>query len=122
REGGLWPTASSGVSPVCSSKPDAGRARFTLSKRTRRVYSFFPDGAERQENKGKLTGAPSRARSLDLVARPPCAENPPGLPPAAATRWQGMRIGTGFFAMARPTSNRGSSPWKVHPSNCPYFL
>src|SRR5260370_41708158 len=31
-------------------------------------------------------GAPSMAWSLDFVARPPCAENPPGLPPAATTR------------------------------------
>jgi len=47
-----------------------------------------------------LTWAPSRARSLALVARPPGAEKPPSLPFAPETRWQGTMIGTGFFAMA----------------------
>jgi hypothetical protein len=43
-----------------------------------------------------------------LAADPPGAEKPPILPPAAKTRWQGMISGTGFLAMAWPTSRAAS--------------
>ena len=48
------------------------------------------------------------ARSMRaLVSAPPGAEKPPSLPPAASTRWQGMRSGIGFFAMADADVARG---------------
>ena len=43
-----------------------------------------------------------------FVAAPPGAEKPPSLPPAASTRWQGIKSGMGFFAMAWPTSRAAS--------------
>ena len=46
----------------------------------------------------------------------PGAENPPILPPAASTRWHGMISGTGFCAIACPTS-RAASPRRRH--RCP---
>jgi hypothetical protein len=39
--------------------------------------------------------------SRSLVVTPPAAENPPGLPPAASTRWHGTMIGNGFIRGVR---------------------
>src|SRR5580692_4725151 len=57
-----------------------------------------------------LTTAPSIASILSLVVTPPLAENPPGLPPAASTRWQGTTIGQGLRPSAWPTSRDSSTP------------
>ena len=54
------------------------------------------------------TPSSSSIRALDTD--PPGAEKPPILPPAAVTRWQGMISGTGFAAMACPTSRAYSGP------------
>ena len=45
-----------------------------------------------------------------LVSAPPGAENPPIFPPAASTRWHGTINGTGFAAIAFPTSRAASGP------------
>src|SRR5258707_3429595 len=45
-----------------------------------------------------------------LVTTPPLAENPPGLPSAASTRWQGTTIGQGLRPSAWPTSRDSSTP------------
>jgi hypothetical protein len=42
--------------------------------------------------------------SRSFVMTPPAAEKPPGLPPAASTRWHGTMIGNGLLPMACPTS------------------
>ena len=39
--------------------------------------------------------------SRSLVVTPPAAENLPGLPPAASTRWHGTMIGNGFIRGVR---------------------
>jgi glyoxylase-like metal-dependent hydrolase (beta-lactamase superfamily II) len=57
-----------------------------------------------------FTTAPSIASILSLVVTPPLAENPPGLPPAASTRWQGTTIGQGLRPSAWPTSRDNSTP------------
>jgi hypothetical protein len=49
-----------------------------------------------------------------FAADPPGAENPPTLPPAANTRWHGMINGTGFLAMAWPTSRAASGPAPIY--------
>src|SRR5262249_26776672 len=46
----------------------------------------------------------SIANRRSFVATPPFAEKPPGLPPAASTRWHGTRIGSGFLPSAWPTA------------------
>src|SRR5882672_12171996 len=65
-----------------------------------------------QSNKFSVwfTTAPSIASILSLVATPPLAENPPGLPPAASTRWHGTTIGQGLRPSAWPTSRDSSTP------------
>src|ERR1700681_494469 len=57
-----------------------------------------------------LTAAPSIASIFSLVTTPPLAENPPGLPPAASTRWQGTTIGQGLRPRAWATSRDSSTP------------
>src|SRR5271166_4875296 len=57
-----------------------------------------------------LTIAPSMASIFSLVETPPLAEKPPGLLPAASTRWQGTTIGHGLRPSAWPTSRDSSTP------------
>src|SRR5216683_7380034 len=57
-----------------------------------------------------FTTAPSIASIFSLVTTPPLAEKPPGLPPAASTRWQGTTIGQGLRPSAWPTSRDSSTP------------
>src|SRR5882757_8665306 len=57
-----------------------------------------------------FTTAPSIASIFSFVTTPPLAEKPPGLPPAASTRWQGTTIGHGLRPSAWPTSRDSSTP------------
>src|SRR4051812_44618411 len=57
-----------------------------------------------------FTAAPSIASIFSFVTTPPLAEKPPGLPPAASTRWHGTTIGQGLRPSAWPTSRDSSTP------------
>src|SRR5262249_51510569 len=57
-----------------------------------------------------LTTAPSISSIFSFVTTPPLAEKPPGLLPAASTRWQGTTIGHGLRPSAWPTSRDNSTP------------
>src|SRR3954470_11886364 len=57
-----------------------------------------------------FTGAPSIASIFSFVTTPPLAEKPPGLLPAAKTRWHGTTIGQGLRPSAWPTSRDSSTP------------
>src|SRR5438552_1517297 len=57
-----------------------------------------------------FTAAPSIASIFSLVTTPPFAEKPPGLLPAASTRWHGTTIGQGLRPSAWPTSRDSSTP------------
>src|SRR5689334_12918654 len=71
-------------------------------------------GRVRQPQSNKLgvwlTTAPSIASIFNFVSTPPRAEKPPGLLPAASTRWQGTTIGHGLRPSAWPTSRDSSTP------------
>src|ERR671934_2402974 len=71
-----------------------------------------PGEAVAQSNKFGVwfTAAPSIASILSFVTTPPLAEKPPGLSPAASTRWQGTTIGHGLCPSAWPTSRDNSTP------------
>src|SRR3954468_18197097 len=57
-----------------------------------------------------FTAAPSIASIFNFVTTPPLAEKPPGLLPAASTRWHGTTIGQGLRPSAWPTSRDSSTP------------
>src|SRR5207302_5323002 len=57
-----------------------------------------------------FTSAPSISSIFNFVTTPPFAEKPPGLLPAASTRWQGTTIGHGLCPSAWPTSRDSWTP------------
>jgi hypothetical protein len=72
--------------------------------------------------------APSMASMRSFVATPPLAEKPPGVPPAASTRWHGTTTAKGFRPRACPTARArllsprraATSPYdKVAPAGMP---
>ena len=104
---------------------DAGVTRVQLPEstpqRTRDRLRSHGGGAE------ELPPPPAIARAIDKVAAllagaqtdlsdialdvdgvPPFAENPPGLPAAAITRWHGTMSGKGLRPSARPTARAAS--------------
>ena len=82
-------------------QPDGARPR-TAAKAcwpsTRSGRPTSGDGEPVQSNRLGVwfTTAPSIASIFSFVTTPPLAEKPPGLPPAASTRWQGTTIGHGL--------------------------
>ncbi len=103
---GVWGTAAS---LPARTERRAARA-ITASALRSRGSSASPPARARS--------TPSRASSLSFWPAPPGAENPPGLPLAPSTRWQGTASRSGFFASAWPTARaafgapntRASSP------------
>ena len=103
----LW--GRPGVSPLaCCLRSRALRCRpsSSLLRASRRCTACrFPRPDRIQNSEAIPFGrAPSMPSMRSLVSAPPPAEKPPGLLPAASTRWHGTTGAKGLWPMACPTA------------------
>ena len=89
---------------------EAASARQDIGRRRRRRFTSARAAPQSNKLGVWFTSAPSISSIFSFVTTPPFAEKPPGLLPAASTRWQGTTIGHGLCPSAWPTSRDSWTP------------